>query len=113
MKLPGDSLIDPRKITHYLLVPQVESDKSAWLARAGYTALNPQRLIDDIRHQLLRLEAKPSRSTPFGEAFEIQGVLSGPSGVPVAVRTIWLKESLSGQVRFVTMIPAPRKNDES
>ena len=113
MKLPPDSDIQMRKLTHYLLVPQVESDKSAWLARGGYTQLNAQRLIEDIRSQLLTLEATPSRSTSFGEAFEICGDLLGPSGVPIPVRTIWLKDALSGLTRFVTLVPAPRKTDET
>ena len=73
MKLPTDTEIDMRKLTHYLLVPQMESDKSAWLARGGYTLLNPQRLMDDIRSQLLPLDAIPSRPSPFGDAFEIRG----------------------------------------
>jgi len=38
MKLPLDSDIPIRKVTHYLLVPRVESDKSIWLARGGYTS---------------------------------------------------------------------------
>ena len=43
VKLPPDSEIPLRKVTHYLLVPRVESDKSIWLASGGYTAANPQR----------------------------------------------------------------------
>lgn len=113
MKLPADSDIDMRKLTHYLLVPQAESDKSAWLARAGYTLLNPQQLMNDIRSQLLTLDAIPSRPSPFGEAFEIRGELRGPSGVPITVRTIWLKDALSGRIRFVTLVPASRRNDET
>ena len=109
MKLPPDSDIEMRKLTHYLLVPQPESDKSAWLARAGYTPLNPQRLMDDLRAQLLPLDAVLSRPTPFGEAFEICGKLVGPSGMAITVRSIWLKDALSGRTRFVTLIPAPRR----
>ena len=109
MKLPPDSLISSRKVTDYLLVPLTESDKSGWLTRGGYTTKNPQRLIDDIRSQILPLEASASRSSPFGETFEICGLLHGPSGVSLRVRTIWLKDALSGQVRFVTLIPSPPK----
>ncbi|MFZ4767232.1 MAG: DUF6883 domain-containing protein [Roseimicrobium sp.] len=113
MKLPPDSDIEMRKLTHYLLVRQEESDRSAWLARGGYTQLNPQRLIDDIRSQLLPLDAIPSRPSPFGDSFEIQGQLLGPTGIPITVRTIWLKDALSGRTRFVTLIPAPRPSDET
>ncbi len=81
MKLPPDSEIPIRKVTHYLLVPRVESDKSIWLARAGYTSENPQRLIDDIRSQILPLQAVPARSSRFGETFEVSGTLHGPSNL--------------------------------
>ena len=51
MKLPADAYIDPRKITDYLLRPLEDSDKSAFLARAGYTEDNPELLLSDIRTQ--------------------------------------------------------------
>ena len=56
MKLPPAVFIDPRKITDYLLKPLEDSDKSAFLARAGYTEKNPEVLLSDIREQLLPLE---------------------------------------------------------
>lgn len=110
MKLPPDSEIPIRKVTHYLLVPRVESDKSIWLARGGYTSENPQRLIDDIREQILPLEANPARKSQFGETFEISGILQGPSNISLSVRTIWLKDPLSGVFRLITLIPLPGKN---
>ena len=51
MKLPADAYIDPRKITDYLLRMLEDSDKSAFLARAGYTEENPEALMSDIRTQ--------------------------------------------------------------
>ena len=42
MKLPPAVFIDPRKITDYLLKPLEDSDKSAFLARAGYTEKTPR-----------------------------------------------------------------------
>jgi hypothetical protein len=58
MKIPADSFIDPRKISHYLLRPLEESDKSEFLADAGYDLTGSQRLLDDIRTQLLPLDAE-------------------------------------------------------
>jgi hypothetical protein len=109
MKLPPDSEIPIRKVTHYLLVPRVESDKSIWLSRGGYTSENPHRLVEDIRSQILPREAIPARSSRFGETFEIRGVLQGPSDIPLSVRTIWLKDPLSGMFRLITLIPSSGK----
>lgn len=97
------------KLTHYLLVPRSRSDKSRWLARGGYTSENPQRLADDLRAQLLPLDALPGRETSFGESFEISGRLTGPSGISLPLRTVWLKDALSGRVRFITLIPLSTK----
>ena len=105
MKLPADSVIDPRKITDYLLRPLEESDKSAFLARAGYTEDNPGDLLSDIRRQLLPLEAEDLGPFTFGRKYGITGTLTGPTGRSLRVRTIWAKVARSGVTRFVTLIP--------
>jgi hypothetical protein len=49
VKLPADSVIEPEKLTNYLLVRQARGDKSVFLARAGYTTANAEQLLDDLR----------------------------------------------------------------
>jgi hypothetical protein len=105
VKLPPDAYIDPRKITDYLLRMLEDSDKSAFLARAGYTEENPEALMSDIRTQLLPLEAVDLGPFAFGRKYEIDGELTGPSGVTLQVKTIWAIVSSTGQTRFVTLIP--------
>ena len=105
MKLPPAVFIDPRKITDYLLKPLEDSDKSAFLARAGYTEKNPEVLLSDIREQLLPLEAIDLGPFAFGRKYGITGRLTGPSGVTLRVKTIWAMVELTGQTRFVTLIP--------
>jgi hypothetical protein len=62
MKLPGDSVIPLEKATCYVVVPLARADKSAFLARAGYTLANAERLMQDIRAQRSSMRwAKPSR----------------------------------------------------
>jgi hypothetical protein len=105
MKLPPDSLIAAEKITHYLLVPLARGDKSAFLSRAGYTRDNPLQLLDDLRTQILPLDAAAAGENKFGRYFEARGLLCGPNGVALRVRTIWMTEHLSGSTKFVTLIP--------
>jgi hypothetical protein len=78
MKLPSDSLISREKITHNLLVPLPRGDKSAFLSRGGYTTENPLQLLDDLRTQILPLDAVAAGETKFGRYFEARGVLRGP-----------------------------------
>jgi hypothetical protein len=105
MKLPADAIIAPEKLTRYLLVYQPRGDKSAFLARAGYTLENADRLLQDIRTQVLPLEATEQHSTKFGDFYEIRAELTGPNGVALRVRSIWMQERLSKLTKFITLIP--------
>jgi hypothetical protein len=109
MKLPADTIIAPEKVTLYLLVPQARGDKSGFLERAGYTPENSSQLLSDLRTQLLPLEATPTKSNAFGQYYESRGNLTGPSGVTLAVRAVWMTEHLSGVTKFVTLLPDKRK----
>lgn len=70
MKLPASTIIATDKFTRYLLVPQARGDKSAFLAGAGYTLENVDQLLDDLRTQILPLEAVPLESGKFGQYYE-------------------------------------------
>lgn len=105
MKLPADAAIAPEKLTQYLLVSKPRGDKSAFLARGGYTAANPERLLHDLHSQVLPQDATPAGSTQFGELYEIRASLTGPSGVTLRIRSIWMTEHLSGVTKFITLIP--------
>ena len=105
MNLPPDTIIAEEKLTRYLLVPQAHGDKSAFLARAGYTAENPDVLFQALRTQILPLDAVPLESNQFGQYYEIRGRLVGPNAVSLSVRTIWMTEHLSRITKFVTRIP--------
>ena len=105
MKLPADATIVREKLTRYLLVRQARGDKSVFLARGGYSLENADQLLNDLRDQLLRLHATPLHSTRFGEFYEIRGTLTGPNGIALKIRSIWMGEKLSGTTKFITLIP--------
>ena len=109
MKLPADATIAPEKATKYLLVRQARGDKSAFLARAGYTATNPEQLLDDLRRQVLTQEAVLTKRTKFGELYEIRSLLTGPNRTTLQIRSIWMKEHLSGVTKFITLMPERKK----
>ena len=105
MKLPADSVIDPRKVTQYLLVRRDVDDKSGFLRLAGYEPQHAIELMDDIR-ALLSQEAMPIEITDYVEKFAIHGTLTGPNGRQLRVRSICAKLHTNGEVRFVTLYPA-------
>jgi hypothetical protein len=109
MKLPLDTTIAEDKLTRYLLLRQTRGDKSAFLASAGYMLGNPDQLLRDLRNQILPLEAVALESNMFGRYYEIRGTLTGPNGMTLALRTIWMTERLSSITKFVTLIPDKRR----
>ncbi len=104
MKLPADSFIAPAKIHDYLLKHREVDDKSGFLALAGYDRSQAHRLEQDIR-SLLLLDAAPTETTEYVEKFAICGVLTGPNGRRLRVRTLWAKLHTTGETRFVTLYP--------
>src|SRR5947209_855338 len=105
MKLPADSIIATPKITAYLLRPRAEDDKSAFLAQAGYTLDDPQRLERDIREQLLPLETELIGPVEYGTKYRIRGTLRGPNGRELRVVSIWMSVETTGLTKFVTLYP--------
>jgi hypothetical protein len=105
MMLPADALIARAKMVSYLLAWRRENDKSEFLAQAGYTAENADRLADDIRLQLLPLEAQIEETTEYGDKYRIRGTLTGPNGRALRVVSIWMTEITTGITKFITLYP--------
>jgi hypothetical protein len=105
VKLPSTAEIPREKITGYLLVRQQRNDKSGFLEKGGYCLESADTLIADLARIRDEIDASEVDNNQFGRYFEIVGTLRGPSGAPLRVRTIWMTEHLSGDTRFITLIP--------
>ena len=105
MKLPANTIIARRKLDEYLLRHRDEDDKSGFLALAGYTLANADRLMSDLRTQLLPLDAELFDETEYGTKYRIRGTLTGPNGRALRVLSIWMKEDATGDTKFVTLLP--------
>jgi len=105
LKLPLRATIAKEKITDYLLKWQPDNDKSKFLGLAGYTPNHGKRLVNDIRTQILPGDAALLRKTAYGDLFRIRGELIGPNGVTLRVVTIWMKEHVSRETKFITLFP--------
>ncbi|GAB4278154.1 MAG: hypothetical protein Fur0025_04490 [Oscillatoriaceae cyanobacterium] len=106
--LPENSIIDPSKITQYLLVQLPKDDKSKFLAQAGYTLENWQQLEQDLRTQVLTQPAEPIETTPYGEKYMIRATLRGQNGIEIKTLTIWMVNN--NVTRFVTLVPDKGEN---
>ena len=89
----------------YLLRFRLENDKSAFLALAGYTSGHTERLLADLREQILPLEAECIDQTEYGPKYRIRATLTGPNGHDLHIVTIWMREEATNQTKFVTLFP--------
>ena len=105
MKLPANAVIAREKVTEYLLVRQSRNDKSAFLEKGGYSPGNPDALIVGLKALQEQGDATPIDNNQFGVYYEVVGILPGPMGIGLRVKTIWMTEHLSGVTKFITLIP--------
>jgi len=105
VKLPDDAVVAPEKITRYLLVWRCLDDKSAYLAKGGYSLFNPEALLLALTKLGKEDEARPLGWNHFGCYYEVRGILPGAFGIRLQVRTTWMTELLSGITKFITLIP--------
>lgn len=104
MKIPSNADIPQEKLTHYLLVFRLKSDKSRFLAQAGFSLRNPDELERAIRRVIAENEAVLDRENEYGIFYKVTGRLDGPSG-SLGVITIWLVQVGDGSFRFITLKP--------
>lgn len=69
---------------------------------------NWPKLAQDLREQILSLDAILTEETVYGKMYEIAGELRGPNGQIIAVRTVWMDEMATGQIKFITFFPDKR-----
>jgi hypothetical protein len=110
VKVPEDAIIPDAKLTRYLLVLRPRSDKSKFLAQAGFTAENPESLLSALRQLTITNDAVEDRTDEYGTYYQVEGVLQGTNGINLNVVTIWLKRKIDQQFQFITLIPNKETN---
>jgi len=109
MKLPQDSIITDKKLTHYLLIPKKRNDKSKWLNKNGYSLNNWKRLQTDIRNQVLPKNAVYLETNEYGNLYKIDTTIETPSDRRMSVSSVWMTEKYSGITKFITMYPMKKE----
>jgi hypothetical protein len=78
------------------------------LAQAGYDSAQANLLAENIRSQLLPLDAKFEEKTEYGDKYRIIGSLTGPNGRNLKVVSFWMIEGATGTTKFLTLYPVKR-----
>ena len=102
-------IIPPEKLTSYLLKWRAKSDKSKFLAQAGFTLDNPEALQTAIQKLIAEHDAIYEFTNEFGDYYHVEGDLIGENGISLGVITIWIvKQPEENIFRFVTLKPSRR-----
>jgi hypothetical protein len=109
-KLPhaDQAIIDPRKVTSYLLdaMHPVGGPKAAFFAGCGFRADDPAVLISALLEHGRAHEAIDLPSTVHGAKYAVVGMLRSPDSTNPTIRTIWIIDAGQAVPRFVTAVPA-------
>ena len=102
MRIKIEQLIIPvEKITEYLLVVKLKTDKSKFLFSLGYSKENWKNLLEDIVEIAVNNDLVLQKMSEFGNLYSVSGKLRSK-----VVITIWLHEINSNLFRFITLYPA-------
>jgi hypothetical protein len=102
-------IIPPEKLTDYLLKWRAKSDKSQFLAQAGFTLENPDLLANAIQKLVTENDAIHDITNEFGDYYIVEGDLIGENGISLGVITIWIVKPPEQNIyRFVTLKPSRR-----
>lgn len=89
-------------------MPREENDKSRFLASAGCSLTNWERLRADLHELAQRDPISDEEGSPYGIKREVRGSITGLNGQTLDIVTIWITLDATGETRFVTLFPAER-----
>lgn len=101
------AIVDPAKVRDYLLSTShpVGRFKARVFFALGYTPGDWEILRDDLLALARTGEAAAGQPSPFGQKYEVGGILTGPSGRTARFTTVWLLAQGKEQPTFVTAFP--------
>ena len=79
--------------------------KAPFFLALGYAQEQWRQLEADLRAQHLSQEARPAATSPYGQKYEIRGILTGANGHSAEVVSVWIILAGEDAPRFVTAYP--------
>jgi hypothetical protein len=96
-------IISSEKFVEYLLHPVKSKGKAIAFEQAlGYNLSNYGELIEDIRKNLTKYEAKYKGDNGYGQKYEVFMELNGKNEKVASVLTSWIIEHETGNTRLTS-----------
>lgn len=109
MSLPRADIavVEPAKIRDYLLstTHPVGRFKAVFFVALGYSREQWEVLGNDLLALARTETAAPGELSPHGRKFELNGILTGPSGRSATIGTAWIVRAGEEFPRFITAYP--------
>ena len=109
MALPNAELaaVEAEKVRDYLLssMHPIGRFKAAVFASLGYEQAQWETLRNDLLALAKSGQSSAGQPSVYGQKYEVDGILAGPSGRSMPVRTVWIVRSAEQVPRFVTAFP--------
>lgn len=109
MKLPHAerAIISEEKLVHYLLNLEHTrgGSKAAVLLAFGYTRDDWQQLALDLRQFHLPADVLTTRTTPYGQRYEIRAAITTPNSKQLIIRSVWQIDTGTTEPRLLTLFP--------
>jgi len=91
------------KFTQYALHPIKSKGKSVvFEKKLGYNINNANKLIENIRRNIINFEAFPKGDDGFGMRYQIDMLLIGENGQTANVRTGWIIDNTTNATRLTS-----------
>lgn len=109
MKLPDyqSAVVPAEKLELYLLseIHPVGRAKAQFFKDLGYDISDTGTLAQDLLTLARDGDVSNVQTSSFGTKYVVNGLIQTPSGVTVALRTVWIIEPDHPQPRLVTAYP--------
>lgn len=95
------------KVRDYLLSPShpVGRFKASFFVALGFSVTDWEVLRSALLNLAGSTEAVLAERSPFGQKYEVRGILQGPSGRQAIVVTVWMLPNGRDFAHFVTAFP--------
>lgn len=98
-----DAIIPPEKFTEYALNPLKDKNKAEAFEKAlGYNLSNSDKLIENIRNNIDKFNAKEKEDLGYGPRYEIIMRLLGENNKKANVKTAWIIDKDTKQTKLTS-----------